>query len=492
MHPVILDAVIQVILDDRPPFDYTTLGFSQVPVGTDERTLMSMSLVHSSWTVPAQRALGRRIHVRGIEGIRAALSSPAVGAWTREVSFKWRSDAKTNVDVRGTGKCGHTPHTVLSELAWLLLRKAANVRLLSIVSCTSENEEPMRVFLKSLGFLAGLEGLWLVNAPVSEVRTVARPCGLLGELFATLPYLRRLRFLSVEGWSVGDSGYHNERNITSTEQWFPGTPGHSRKKRLSHHPLAFAKSPPASLKAVSLSFGDLASFPPCYSEWVFRPRGDYKLDAVSLRLRRRPLQPIEDTLGDVNNADLTSVHNNIFKWLTGIRTVHCRIDQHEIAYPIGAGHDRVLSFGDTLRRAVTCFGVVKDLRLQIIGSPLRRPMRELHIPQSVETLHIRFTRNRNSREHVTELFKGLDETLAIQLERRPLPRLRRLTITCDNGPKACRLREAILRSAAGLELLDLDESNGQLLPWTKVVCKMRNVEFVYTENPYLYHFFTME
>ena len=469
---VVLEEVVDILLQERPSFDYATIGLDPVPIAECEKTLMDMSLVHRTWRVYAQRALAVRIHIRGTKGVRAALASPFVGGRTREVAFKWRKGPNTE---DGTYSAIEQSETALLELA-LLLQRLVGLRLLAIATYNCEGDPSLDNVLASIGGSTTLNGLWLVNK-FDEHGDPGLPCGHLDELFRILPLLNQLRFLSVKGWEVG---YRWDYSGAVRRAYLPSAPDHSL-------------SPCRSLKQVSIAFDKESQFPPAFAEWLFRPRGEYSLERVSVHLwtwfRDQGIE-IEDPEDEdyCPSSENAYVHNAIIKWLGDVKTVHFRVDKVDIIYPIFDIRD-YLTFGSTLLSTPTKFHSVRDLRLQVTGCPTRTPIREIYLPASVEELHVRYGFDKGQ-DDLPEVYECLDKALESLLTRNALPRLWRFTLTCDDASNT--IGAGTFRSAATDERLDSKCRNEDLLPRTKHTCATTGIEFCYSEDIFAFHVFMME
>ena len=325
-----------------------------------------------------------------------------------------------------------------------------------------------------------VEGLWLNHVPRQGNPRYSYPCVHMHNVFSILSRLRCLQYLAINGWSVGYvEDYESQRK--------PYPVSASVQQRSL--PLAIAPSP--SLRSLSLSFGYLSAFPPAYAEWLFRPRNDYKLQRISLHLRKRRDYDVASMTEGVPYVEAPHVQESIIQWLGDTPVVHFRVDYRwNLVTKYIVNHSSCDSFGEEVPGVVSEGMSAKDLRLQAIGCPLKEPLINIVLPSSIEELHVRLSRTANSNGSFKDCLRGLDRALSLILTQNHLPCLIRVTLTYDR-PSWRWLKEAY--SCSNTETVDMTLYDDEpRYPQIRAICEARNVEFAHTDNTLLYHLFMME
>ena len=440
MPSIIFDILIQQLLDSRPPFHFTTLAIIPTELSEAECTLSAMALVHRSWTLRAQRALGTRLCIDGIRKLGCALRTPIFGRWTREVSFKWRWGNRDEIALysyiyggpskemkrRESGfgikdheyyrhnPDGEPPEDVISLLTTLFSR-LGNIRLLRVWTYFAECE--VSVFAQFTSALSGLadslEGLWLAH---DRGRLDSdNGCPYLRELCLILPTLVNLRHLSLFDWTAPTYTKDDEENRLAwhvvRKQTIP-----DRSHLGAPLPLLADTSPSPTLKSMFLKW-ECPNLPDEYAKWLFQPRGGYSLENVGLvvhlgtgpgRMNLTLVPTVSSCVGSVQQAFFDV--GNWSPWRDKRNT------------PSLGGHIA----------PVACAKSARDLRLRLSGEfPSAEHARvSLHIPPTVEILYIKVTEYGDS-EPKKSWLDQLDDYLYHVITENRLPSLRAFVLTHD-------------------------------------------------------------
>ncbi|KAL5478996.1 hypothetical protein ACEPAI_2284 [Sanghuangporus weigelae] len=203
--------------------------------------LRNMSLVHRSWTSPAQSALRRRAVVPFVR-MKHFLLSPFCGPRVSEMILYWSI----------TDRIGGVTQSDISLLEELL-KRTPNLKSLSFNTFLVHGPFRIDSCLEIIaGQLSHLEDLWLKDFEVVEKETrLHSPSIEMHELCLHLPKMRSLKFLSLRHCGAQDG-------------------------RPSDHP-------PSSLKNIEIDTSILAIGP--LFPWLVKPRGNFALHSLSLVLR---------------------------------------------------------------------------------------------------------------------------------------------------------------------------------------------------------------
>lgn len=229
--------------------------------------LCSLSLVHRSWTSPAQRALARRVVLPSRRRLRAFARSPACSEDAGVREFVYKVDRADTAALLNDRLVAREHWSLLASV----LKRLKNVRLLCL---RIERAHPadlagLEQVVQVLEGLVSLEGLWLLS--------VRDHCPYLPGTCAILSKLVNLRFLSLFNWTCPNESQ-------------------DREPLLHEHP-------PARLKALQLRDSYLVT-PPAYLSWLFAPLGDhdYSLHTLDLQITFAHLRdPTNVHGGDITN-----------------------------------------------------------------------------------------------------------------------------------------------------------------------------------------------
>lgn len=232
--PVVLDCVLDAIVSDIPSLmsEVATRRHRSGVIQGGRAVLLSMSLVHRTWTSPAQERLRRRFVLHGDQDrLISYLRNPLCGPWIRELGlgYVYSRDSVRQQD----------------QLAESLLSRVPNLRILAFGMIS-----PLAGwFTRTLETLVHIERLSLFGRLSNSA---------FAQLCEILPALHNLSFLRI-------SDYED-----------PGT------DILQAVPL---QSPPPSLKTVALSsqMGFPLSYP--HLAWLLKPSGDFVLHYLILGFR---------------------------------------------------------------------------------------------------------------------------------------------------------------------------------------------------------------
>lgn len=253
--PIVLDNIIDIIESERVPMWDSFQVRNITPHNAGEwndpawATLACLSLVHPSWTWPAQKAIGRQMAIIGMDipnRIRKALTSPLFGPWTRRalISRTIRALAlrpQSNQEFKGLDK-------ELANLLASLIKRIPRLHhlALGLELCPTTNmttqEELLSLVFTELARLKQLHNFILLDAKPSIFPLLVAP------IVRLVAQLSNLTTLSVDIWSKCISG----------------------RQRQQTAPIAFNEfHPPASLKRLKLILN--TSFPMDLLAWLFNP-----------------------------------------------------------------------------------------------------------------------------------------------------------------------------------------------------------------------------
>ena len=254
------DATSSSSVDDPPSYESDSWHVLQT-------TLKAMSLVHRTWTEPAQRTLRRRIILTCRRSLRSFARSPACGTGVREFAYKIPKSETCTFFHEASVAREHwtTLASVVSRLTTLRFLS------LSIESAHLADLSGLDAVLEAVEGLKTLEGLWLHSA--------RDHCPYLPKLCSTISKLPNLRFLSIWNWTCSKRPPASSSSPTALEVV------NMPEKNL------FELTPPKTLKALQLR-DDYLTTPPMFLAWLFQPRGSYSLDTLDLHITfSRPLPP---------------------------------------------------------------------------------------------------------------------------------------------------------------------------------------------------------
>lgn len=156
---LIVELVAENVESDRTPFHRILLQTSRECDA--DRLLLTMCLVHRSWTDTAQRYLRRRIFASGRAGIYSLLQSPQLGPWVRDLSIRTHITSPKLEDCQPGTSYSDTPRLITE-----ILHKCPNVTFLLLQDFHPRAElmptlGPSHNIIHKLGDLVYLENLWL-------------------------------------------------------------------------------------------------------------------------------------------------------------------------------------------------------------------------------------------------------------------------------------------------------------------------------------------
>lgn len=272
-----------------------------------EEDLRNMSLVHRSWTGPAQRALHKRVDVRGIMNLRTLLRSPYVGPRIKEVCFVC-PDLMPNLSERSDAEFAD-----MARLLSSFLKSAPNVHSLCLritVSKGSSDSSRFRSLTRGLVGLHCLENLWFIQDGSHDI-----PAQWMPELCSALSNLPQLKVLWLKSFS-------NSRKAEVTDA-APTTALNSTR----HPNVMDTISPPPRLASISFTAFRCSQIPGILT-WLFSAHTLKGIGFMLDNLKGTPpapllvaLQPVLPSLGslriglspygsrDVVNEQLSKCHN---------------------------------------------------------------------------------------------------------------------------------------------------------------------------------------
>lgn len=171
--------------------DELTHQYEDALVGSSlcSQTFNSMSLVHSSWTTPCMRALGRVIQISGPvgENWRKALSSPLFGSWSKRLLVSHNYKLLEHELTMTCARRNVIEELCLTRTAFHFYRNLHTVSL-SFKGLVYPEEQYARHILSGLSCLQSLRHL-IIN--------VTGPSSLLKKLCEAIPDLKLLEKLVV-------------------------------------------------------------------------------------------------------------------------------------------------------------------------------------------------------------------------------------------------------------------------------------------------------
>ncbi|OCB89088.1 hypothetical protein A7U60_g3771 [Sanghuangporus baumii] len=276
MPSIVFDLVLDQMIAELHHFS-TEIDATPLSVPSDEpstslthhlqSTFKQMSLVHRSWTEPAQRALRRRIVLTNRRTLRGFARSPACGTGVREFVYK----------IPKSEVCTFFHEASVSREHWCTLASVISRLMtlryfcLSVESAHLADLSGLDVVLNAIEGLKSLEGLWMLS--------IRDHCPYLPKLCATISKLPDLRILGIWNWTcprrpsggLGDSQERQERILELT--------------------------PSSSLRVLQIR-DEYLTTPPAYLSWLFQPRKSYSLETLDLHItfsRPLPLTPLDPT-----------------------------------------------------------------------------------------------------------------------------------------------------------------------------------------------------
>ncbi|KLO20348.1 hypothetical protein SCHPADRAFT_1712 [Schizopora paradoxa] len=219
-----------------------------------------MSLVHRSWTSPAQRVLRRNVKLHSYDQLHKFSKENMAGPHVRGLSYVY-------TPYSGLGGYDIAPSTHWKLLADTLSR-CPNIRQLSVKSlyrflsketeyknfCRDRNTNDIDLVYSSIKDLVNLEAL-VFDVDLRFVQTSR----LLLDFYSILPDLRNLQYLQAIVWRI-DFGNDDEDDI----ELITSIPD---------------RSPPPSLKKLALHL--VSPFTPVpLLKWLLRPSGEYHLEEL--------------------------------------------------------------------------------------------------------------------------------------------------------------------------------------------------------------------
>ncbi|KAL5520313.1 hypothetical protein ACEPAG_9527 [Sanghuangporus baumii] len=206
--------------------------------------LRNMSLVHRSWTSPAQSALCQRAVVPFVR-MKHFLLSPFCGPWVAEMILYW----SINDTIGGVTQ---SDISLLEEL----LKRTPNLKSLSfntfLVHAPFRIDSCLEIIAEQLSHL---QDLWLKDFEVVGKETrLHLPSIEMHDLCLHLPKMRSLKFLSLRHCGARDGS-----------------------------PSDLEQHPPSSLKNIEIDTSIFAIGP--LFPWLVKPRGNFALNSLSLVLR---------------------------------------------------------------------------------------------------------------------------------------------------------------------------------------------------------------
>ncbi|KAI5118763.1 hypothetical protein M0805_004849 [Coniferiporia weirii] len=248
------------------------------------RDLINMSLVHRAWTMPAQRALRRRVVLNSDRRLQLFLRSPHCGPWVQELIYSYDPFAELNEHGNSDGGTSSPVLDIRWQLLASLLQRLPNLRFLSIETVYYPlNEQDFLGFetlFPPLGSLTRLEGLCITSFGIFDSST----CPFLIALCAQLPRLQRLEYLHINNLSC-------DWEEMDSPVW----------------PALRKAGPPPSLKTLSLELSSRACVPRHFLAWLLAPRGDYALDRLKFTAFNQPDHAVVPLMTFALDAGLASV-----------------------------------------------------------------------------------------------------------------------------------------------------------------------------------------
>jgi hypothetical protein len=363
--PVILDNIVDIIENERvQPVSLEGYFIGQPNEFQSNEylvmsTLANMSLVHPSWTWPAQKAMGREIRIvcevqYALEMTRRAVSSVRYGPWTRRVFVNYTPGPKPRRRDRRRREniySNEEQDRELSRLLTELLKRAPNLRQVSlswsrpIFNIAANSEVCTTVFdqlatLKQVGFLSlsGIIPLQNIAVTKSMVRAISE-----------------LQNLKVFSLAVQSNRHWNDW-LSDVQGAFGETP-HS----------AVTKGLQASryIQMLCFELNDLLTLP--LLEWIV---GSPQLRHLKLHLGSSDTK-IQDTLQAVaaNSSAFTMLHTLEIAW----NAFHLDFSQE------------ATMFSEIIRRCVS----LRSVRLDAYDPLIIRALLD-SLPETVTQFHCKF------------------------------------------------------------------------------------------------------
>lgn len=371
MPSLVLSGVIRTLVEEVPSIEGPE---GHRPLSEAERTLLNMTLAHRSWSFLAQKGLGERVFIRGTASLRAAMLSPLLGSWTKQLAYKWVMTTHWR-----NGPIPEDPEETYTLLGDLLGRLTGLQRL-SLWSMHNQcGDAPVCPFMNALESAPSLEYLWLSHDFFE--RGEKRGNGLLPLLCETLPKMQRLKSLSFTYWTC-------DKDATIDLE---GT------------------APGRNLKQLALM--DVGS--PSYTTWLTRPRGDFALSKINTHISKK------------EDQESTACYlNSMAPCLSALQSMRLSVSiEADDSEPY---ESRSLSIGNEM---LNISQKLKDLTINAYANCLERGLAPpIAIPDNVERLCFSFSNyDSNNLETVKKYWSNVGETLFQVLTKR-VPKLKMLIV----------------------------------------------------------------